>query len=188
MWMVVRSTRDARNQLEGAHAVAALFPQLAEQRHGRLHVGHGDERRGARAHLRKQLQARGGDHAERAFGAEEQRLDVVPRVVLAKRVERGQHAPIGEHDFEPEHLIAHHAVANDIGAAGVGGEVAADLAAAFGAETQRKEPVRFIRRALHVRENAAGFGDHRPVERIDPANAVEPPQRQHDLRRPTHPA
>ena len=57
----------------------------AEQGDGGAHVRHGDERGGAGADLRKQLQARGGDDPERALGAEEQRLDVVAGVVLAQR-------------------------------------------------------------------------------------------------------
>ena len=71
--------------------LAAAQPR--EQRHRGAHVGHGRERRGARANLRKELQARRRDHPERALGAEEQRLDVVAGVVLAQCRERGSTRP-----------------------------------------------------------------------------------------------
>ena len=61
--------------------------------------------------------------------------------------------------IEAEHLVTHHAVAQHIGAAGIGGEVAADLAAALGAQTQREEAPGGIRCLLHLREHAAGLGN-----------------------------
>ena len=63
-------------------------------------------------------------------------FDVVAGVVLAQAREGVHDAPVGEHHFEPQHEFARHAVVDDIEPAGVGGEVAAEHAAAFAAETQ----------------------------------------------------
>ena len=48
---------------------------------------------------------RGRDDAERAFGADEQVLQIVAGVVLLQLVQIVQHAPVGEHHFEPERLL-----------------------------------------------------------------------------------
>ena len=68
-----------------------------------------------------------GDHAERALGADEQLGQVVAGVVLAEPAQPVPDAAVGQHDLEAEHQLAGHAVAQHRGAAGVGGEVAADL-------------------------------------------------------------
>ena len=116
---------------------------------------------------REQFARRRGDDAERAFRADEQIAQVVAGVVLAQRLEAIEHAAVGQHDFEAEHEVAHHAVAQDRGAAGVGRQIAAELAGAFRAEAHRKQPIDRRRCRLHLRQHAAGFGDHRVVERID---------------------
>src|SRR6185437_9284038 len=82
--------RDPGYQLEGAHAIAARITQAREQRHGGARIGNGGEGRCEGAQLREELQARGGDDAEGAFRAEEERLDVVTGVVLAQGPERGE--------------------------------------------------------------------------------------------------
>ena len=76
-----------------------------------------------------------------------------------------KHAAVGQHDFQPQHQVAHHPVAHDAGPARIGRQVAADLARAFGAEAQGKETIDLVGRALHVRKDAARFGDERVVER-----------------------
>ena len=177
----VRSTRDARNQFEGAHAVAAAIAQRAEQRHGGVGVAHRDEGRGARLERRVQLEAGGGDDAQRAFGAEEQRLHVVTGVVLAQSGERIEHPAIREHHLEAEHQFARHAVADDVQAAGVGGEIAAQHAAAFAAQAQRQVAIGLRGGGLQLRQDAAGLGGHGVVSGVDGAHAVEPRQRQQHL-------
>ena len=123
-----------------------------------------------------------GDDAERAFRADEQIAQVVARVVLAQRLETFEHAAVGQHDFESEHEVAHHAVAQDRGAAGVGRQVAAELARAFRAEAHREQPIDRRRCRLDLGEHATGFGDHRVVRRIERADAPHARERQHDLR------
>ena len=84
--------------------------------------------------LRVEAQHRGGDDAERALRADEQVLEVVPAIVLAQTLEPVPHAAVGEHDFKPEGEIAGVAVGEHRHAAGIGGEHAADLAAALRGE------------------------------------------------------
>ena len=81
----------------------------------------------------------------------------------------------------PEHQVARHAVAHDIQAAGVGRQVAADLAAALRAQAQGKEALGGIRGLLHAREHAAGLGRHGEIIGVDAADAIQPAQRQQQL-------
>ena len=103
------------------------------------------------------LQHRGGDDAERAFGADEDVAQVVAGVVLLQLRQQVHDAAVGQHHLEPEHQIARDAVGDRAGAAGIGGEIAADGAAAFRAERQRKQPVDRRRRILRFRQHDAGF-------------------------------
>ena len=119
---------------ERPRLLAALREQL--DRGGRPRER--DPCRRAGAGLRIEPQHRGGDDAERAFGAEEQLLQVVAGVVLAQPAQAVPDAAVGQHHLETEHLLARGAVAQDVDAAGVGREVAADLAAAFCGERKRK--------------------------------------------------
>ena len=65
--------------------------------------------------------------------------------------------------------------------AGVGGDIAADAAAALRAEGDREEAVLFLRRLLGVLENASGFDDHREIGRIHHAHRVKPFEADHEL-------
>ena len=90
---------------------------------------------------RHQPQHRGGDDAERAFGADEQVLEIVAGVVLLELVEIVQHAAVGQHHFDAERMRARDAMGERGGAAGIGREIAADGAGAFRGQQLRIEPV-----------------------------------------------
>ena len=93
-----------------------------------------------------------------------------PVLFLRRRRARPRPA-VGQHDFEAEHVLARVAVAQHAGAAGVRGDVAADLARAFGAEADRVEPAGCDGRLLHGGEHATGFDHHRVVGGVDRAHA-----------------
>ena len=145
---------------------------LPEEGHGGWRVGDGDERRGDRARRRVELEHRRGDDAQRALRADEEVLQVVARVVLAQPAQPVPHAPVGQHHLQPQHLLAHVAVAQHLRAAGVGGDVAAHLAAAFRGERQGEEAAVFRRHALQLGEDAAGLDGDRVVVEVDGAHAV----------------
>ena len=91
------------------------------------------------------------------------------------------HAPVGEHDFEPEHEIARHAIGQRAGAAGIGREIAADGAASFRAERQRKQAVDVGGGLLRLDEHDAGLAGHGVRRGVDLADLVHARERQHDL-------
>ena len=123
--------RDARHEFEGRHGVAERTSRrrraAATRPAGRSAMPTKAVTSTARA--RKQFARRRGDDAERAFGADEQLLQVVAGVVLAQRLKPSSTRAVGQHDLEAEHQVAHHAVAQHCGAARVGREIAAELAA-----------------------------------------------------------
>ena len=105
-----------------------------------------------------------------------------------------QMRPSGSTTSRPEHEVARIAVAEHVHAAGVGRKIAADHAASFRAQAQRKEAVDLASGLLDVGEHAARFRRQRVVQRIDLADAVHAREREHDLaargirhRRAAHP-
>ena len=137
---------DARNELEARDAAAGALVGEIEQRERCVRGGQADEGGLDRARAREQAQHRSGDDAERAFSADEDVAQVVAGVVLLELAQIVEHASVGEHDFESHHQFARDAIGERAGAAGIGREVAADGAAAFRAERQRKQTVLLPRR------------------------------------------
>jgi hypothetical protein len=95
-----------------------------------------------------------------------------------------QDGPVGQHRLEPEAKVAGIAIAQHAHAAGIGGEIAADAAGAFGGERQRKEPSRCPCRGLQLGEHAAGLGDEHVSGRIEAADAPHALERQQHGDRP----
>ena len=113
-------------------------------------AGRGNSRRRCRRH-----------DAERAFGADEELLQVVAGVVLAQRRQLVEHAPVRQHDLEAEHERAHHAVAQHRRAAGIGRDDAAERRAALGSERHRQQAIDGGGGGLQLGQHAAGLGGQR---------------------------
>src|SRR5665213_2693548 len=128
----------------------------------------------------EQLERRGGDDAERTFAADEEVLQIVARVVLAQAAQPVPGPAIGQHRLDAERQLPHVAIAQDVDAAGIGREVAADLARAFGAEAERKQPVGDFADALGLGEDAAGLDGHGEVQRVERPHAVHPTETDKD--------
>ncbi len=162
-----------RQDLEGREEVGKVGSAPREQCHGRL--GRCYRQKGGLnlRRLGEQLETGSGDDPERSLRAHKHLLQIVTRIVLPQLLEPVPHLPIGKHDLQAEDQIAHHAVAHDVDAASVGGNVAADLAAPLGADPEREEAVLGRGGRVHSFEHAARLDDHGEVERVDLAHAVE---------------
>jgi hypothetical protein len=132
---------------------------------GLVHARKGYHRNRPALRWRKELEHCGGDDAERTFSTDEQLLQIVAGIVLAERTQSVKDAPIRQHDFQPEHEVAHGPVAQHCGSAGIGGNVTTDLAASFGAEAQREQTPGFFGRFLHFGQDTACFDGNRVRER-----------------------
>ena len=75
------------DQLEGGRPVAARRAQPAQERHASRRASRAATGGLALARPREELQHRRGDDAERAFGADEELLQVIAGVVLAQRAQ-----------------------------------------------------------------------------------------------------
>ena len=82
-------------------------------------------------------------------------LQVVAGVVLLQRAEAVPDAAVGEHDLEAEHELARVAVGQHADAAGVGAEVAADLAGALRRQAEREQAVDAVGGGVHLGEGHA---------------------------------
>ncbi len=134
------------------------------------------------AGTRKQLERGRRDDAERSFGADKQGLYVVSGIVLAQALQRREHPAIGQHHLQSQHEVAHHPVAQYRRAAGIGGEVAADLRGSFRSQAQGKETIRVARRRLRAGQRAADLDDHGIVGGVELAHAIQALQGYDDLR------
>ncbi|MNY12945.1 hypothetical protein D3C86_1460520 [compost metagenome] len=133
---------------------------------------------GLRLGQREQFQGRGGDNAEGAFAADVQVAQVVARVVLAQATQAIPDFTFGGHHFQPQRQLAGIAVAQHGSAAGVGAEITANRATAFGAQTQGKQATGVTGNVLHVLQNTAGFDGQRVVVRVHGAYPVQAIQQQ----------
>ena len=123
----------------------------------------------------------GGNDAERPLGADKELLEVVTGIVLAQSAQPVPDAPVGQHDLQAEDLVARGAVTQHVHPAGVGREIAADLAAALGGERKREQPPRLVGRFLHRGEHAACLDGHRVIQGVEAADPVHARERQYDL-------
>ena len=171
----------ARDQLETGKPIAERLAQQAKQRDRCVDVGEGRQRGRGSARLRKELQHRRGDDAERAFAAEEELLDVVAGVVFAQALEAVPDTAVGEHDLQTENELACIAVTKHRGAAGVGRQVPADRAAALGREREGEQQSGIVRRLLDAGERHARFDRERRVAGVERAYASQTRQRNDDL-------
>src|SRR3546814_18728008 len=88
-------------------------------------------------------------------------------VVLAQRAQAVPRAPVRQHYLEAEHEIARGAVAQHVHAAGIGREVAADLARAIGAEAPGEEAVALDRSLLHLLQAYVGLPGERVIDQVE---------------------
>jgi hypothetical protein len=172
MWRRARS-RPARGISSNAVSWSAVAARLREEAHRILDPAEAEKRGLDRARLGEELHRRRGDDAEGALAADEELLEIVAGVVLAQPAQPVPDAAVGQHDLEAQGQLAGIAVAQNRNPAGIGREIAADLAAPFGAEAQREKPVGFSRRLLQICQDAAGLDRYREIDRVDRADAVQ---------------
>ena len=170
---------EARDELESREAVTRALPKPREEGDDLRRSRGADEGRGTRFRQREELQHGFRDDAQRALRADKQVLQIITRIILAERRESVPDRAIGQHHFKAEHEIARVAVAQNRRAAGIGGDVPADGAGAFGGERERIEEARFARRLLHLGEHGACFHGDRGIDRIDRSDGLEALQRNH---------
>ena len=124
----------AVHQLERADAFAQLVAGQRQKAQRGLGRGHHDHCRARVGRLREEFQRRGGDHAQRAFGSDEQVFQIVPGVVFSEPRQPVPDLAIGQHGLQPQTQIARIAITKHARAACVGGEVTANPRGALGGE------------------------------------------------------
>ena len=169
------------HDLERGDAARGALRGDAEQLQRRFRRFDAGKRGLDRARPRHQAQHRRGDDAERAFGADEKVFQVVAGVVLFQLVEIVHYPAVGQHHLDAEHVRARDAVRNRRRAAGIGREIAADGAGAFGWQELRIEPVDCGRGLARALQSDAGLAGDGVRGRIDLADAIHAVEREHDL-------
>ena len=168
------------HHLESRERAGQFRLQHAQQLGQGLEALDGEEAGVGRGGLGTQAQDRAGDDAQGALRADEQLLEVIAGVVLDQPVHRGDDRAVGQHRLQPQHHLAHHAVAQHPVAAGVGRDVAADGGRAAGAQVQRQEQARGVGGLAGGLQNAAGLHDHDRPGGVDLLDRVHPGQAERD--------
>lgn len=168
----VRVDRLNRQRIQhlGARQRHAELDRLDHAVDRALHVGEIDDRRRDRLGLRVQLDRDLGDDAQRAFGAAEQLREAVAGGRLAGAPGGADHLAVGPHHRERQHVVAHRAVADGVGARGRGGHHAADRR--VGAGIDREEEAGAGQLAVEVLARDAGRHRGRQVLGADRQHAV----------------
>ena len=149
---------------------------LAEEAQDAGDIAHAEEHHRRDARQSRQLERRLGDDAERALAADEELPQVQPGVVLLQRTASAKDLAVREDDLEAEDPLAREAVANDLHAARVGGDVAADSARSLRREVDRpREPVRCAVRMNGLRDRAGldAHGRAEPIHLVHPSHLRE---------------
>ena len=162
----------APQRFEGSELAAEPRIEAPQQFGQRIEIGKRRQHRLLAARAGHQPKLRTRDDAERALAADEQLLQVVPRVVLEHPVERGQHGAIGEDSFDAEHQVAHHAVAQHAQAPGIGGDVPTHRGAVARTEVERKHHAAVFGGALHLTELGTGLCAQCPSRNVDAFDTV----------------
>lgn len=113
-----------------------------------------------------------GDDAEGSFRTDEKLLQVDAAIVFAQGRQAIPDGAIRQDHFKTQNQFAGHAITQDIDAAGIGGDVAANAAAALRAERQREKHALVLNCILEFREDAAGFDYGRKIIAVYGADRV----------------
>jgi hypothetical protein len=117
--MKINST--LRHQLACDDLFSEQIARQHQQRKRILRRSKRKQRGRARDRARAQLQGRRRYNTERSLGSDQEMAQIVAGVALTKHIRRPDDASVGKDRFDPQNLIARHAVANDVVSTGVGG-------------------------------------------------------------------
>ena len=171
----------APHDLEGTQRVAQLFSKQREESRNVLELVHRHQRALRAAGLRKQAQHRAGNDAQRTLRADEQLFHIVAGIVLHHPVHGGHDRAVCQYCFQPQHEVAHHAVTQNVDAAGIGRNIAADGATATCAEVERETQALLGDGLLHDLQHRTGFDRGGTADSVDLEDSIHPVQRQHDI-------
>ena len=171
----------AAHQLEGLDRAAGLVLGAGQQLDGVGRRGQADDGHGARGQQGVQLQRRRRDDAKRTLGADQQLLEIIAGIVLAQALEAIPDLAIGQHRLDAQHLLAHHAVAQDGRAAGIGRDQPADGARAFRGHAHGEATADLGGLLVGLVQGDAGLQHHGVVDGVDIADRRQLLGREQDL-------
>ncbi len=145
---VHQAERKLAHHLKTRQPRTQVLVRQAQQRHGVFHRRHGSPCCEARCGNGVELQGRGGNDAQRAFAPDKQIAQVVAGIVFSQAGEAVPDLALRGDDFNAQAQLARIAVAHDLRAACVGGQVAANRAAALGGQAEREEKTGLLGRIL----------------------------------------
>jgi hypothetical protein len=155
--------------------------------HGGGGGGHGREsrrERRPRLRMREQSQRRLRADAQQALGADEQAQQIEARLVLVRPASATHDVAVGQHNFQPQDVMARDAVFQAAWPPGVGGDVAAQTAILQAGGVGRIEQPARPRLRLEFAGQHARLDHRHEIALVDFQNAVHARHRQRDA--PAH--
>ena len=169
------------HHLEARQARTQVAVGQAQQSDGGVQGGHGSPSGQVGFGRRAKFQAGSGDDAQRAFAAHKQVAQVIAGVVFAQAAQAMPDLALRGDHFQPQAQVAGIAIAHHLGAASVGGQVAANGATAFGGQAQGEQQASAFSGLLHGLQHAARLGHQCEVGCVHTADGIHALQAQYHL-------
>jgi len=166
-------------ELEGGQIQLVL--KSVQHRHDGVEVRRTKDHRGQILRRTFQTHGRLNHKAQRALSADKQLTQIVAGGVLDQVTVQLQQLTGAGNDFQAGHPVAGHTIANHLDTAGIGADIAANLAGTGRREVHRVVQPLFLGKLLQLRGDNAGLTDHGAVVRIELANLIHVIERHHDL-------
>mmetsp|Transcript_16768 Transcript_16768/g.48602 ORF Transcript_16768/g.48602 Transcript_16768/m.48602 type:complete len:398 (-) Transcript_16768:371-1564(-) len=168
-------------ELHGGEDLREVALSLLEDGEHRLVRVHGEV---GQLHARRQLgegERDARDNAECALRPDEELLEVVPRIVFLESVEVIDDRAVSEDRLDAKHRAVQRAVAQEAQAARVGGNVAANVARALGAEVEGYGVALGLNSLLQLLQHHTRLAGGSARELVHGEHLVHAREREHNL-------
>ena len=169
------------HQFKGLNPAAGLFFGQSQKRNGGVGTVQRDHRRGPAGQDRKEFEAGGRDDAQGPFSTDQQLLEVIARIVLAKPLEPVPDLTIGQDRLKAQDQIAHRTIAQHRRAARIGRDQPANGCRAFGRQAKREMSTLGGRGLMDSGQGDARLNHDHIVKGLDLTDRLHPLERQQHL-------
>ena len=158
-----------------------LFLESLQYIHGVGKVVKAKHQHGQVVRLAGEFHGGFGNETQGALGTDEQMAQIVPGVVLGQILVQIQHIALTGDHFQAGNPVPAHAPANHLDAAGIGGQVATELARPGGGKIHRIVQTVFLGEGLQLLGHHPGLATHGAITGVEIQNLVHVVERYHHL-------
>ena len=156
-----------------------FFLESLQDIHGVGEVIQAQHQHGQVVRLAGKLHGGFGNETQGALGTDEQMSQIVAGVVLGQILVQIQHIALTGDHFQAGNPVPAHAPANHLDAAGIGGQVATELARPGGGKIHRIVQTVFLGEGLQLLGHHPGLATHGAITGVEIQNLVHVVERYH---------